>query len=99
MIALLSGRSYLLSWKKGRLAEKIGLAAVIGGGVSNVFDRCFRGFVVDYINVKAGPLEKIVFNLGDAMIGTGGFLIAGSELLRTAEQAFRKTEETGGDLG
>lgn len=99
VLTLLSGRYYLLSWKKGRLAEKIGLAAVIGGGFSNVFDRCFRGFVVDYINVKAGPLEKIVFNLGDAMIGTGGFLIAGSELLRTAGQAFRKTEETGGDLG
>lgn len=99
VLSLLSGRYLLLSRKKGKLAEKLGLAAVIGGGASNIFDRCFRGYVVDYINVKAGPLRKIAFNLGDAMIGAGGLLIAGSELVRMAAGAARKKKETGGDLG
>ncbi len=100
VVSLLSGRYLLLAQKKGRLPEKLGLAAVIGGGLSNLFDRFFRGYVVDYIHVKAGPLDRIIFNLGDAMIGAGGFLLAGAEFLRmTAGLIRRRTKKTGGNLG
>lgn len=107
VISLLTGRFLLLTREHGKVPEKFGIAAVIGGGLSNLFDRFFRGFVVDYIHVKAGPLDRIIFNLGDVMIAFGGALMAGTGFLRMAAGAFRKTgtagtemgEKTGGNIG
>lgn len=107
VVSVLTGRFLLLARERGKLPEKLGLAAVIGGGLSNLFDRFFRGFVVDYIHVKAGPLDRIIFNLGDAMIASGGALMAGTGFLRLAAGIFGKKgtavtemgEETGGNLG
>lgn len=45
-------------------------AAVIAGGVSNLFDRVIRGGVVDYIGLWSLP----VFNLADALIVFGAVL-------------------------
>lgn len=103
VISLLTGRFLLLAGEPGKIPEKIGLAAVIGGGLSNLFDRFFRGFVVDYIHVKAGPLDRIIFNLGDAMIASGGAIVAGTGLLRLAAGAVTGKGPagagTGGNLG
>ena len=107
VVSVLTGRFLLLAGEPGKLPEKLGLAAVIGGGLSNLFDRFFRGFVVDYIHVKAGPLDQIIFNLGDAMIASGGALMAGTGFLRMAAGASRGKnpagaetgEETGGNIG
>lgn len=43
------------------------LLLIVAGGAGNVLDRCFRGFVVDFIDFKVWP----VFNLADAMITIG----------------------------
>ena len=107
VVSVLTGRFLLLAQRPGKLAEKFGLAAVIGGGLSNLFDRIFRGFVVDYVHVKAGPLDRIIFNLGDVMIASGGALMAAAGFLRMAAGVFRGNaapgaempEETGGNLG
>lgn len=48
--------------------------AVLGGAASNYYDRKTRGYVVDYLHVKKGPLSKIVFNLGDAAIAAGALI-------------------------
>ena len=99
VVSVLTGRFLLLAREPGRLPEKLGLAAVIGGGLSNLFDRFFRGFVVDYIHVKAGPLDQIIFNLGDAMIASGGALMAGTGFLRMAAGAFRGKDPAGTEMG
>ncbi|WP_455154940.1 signal peptidase II, partial [Stomatobaculum longum] len=36
--------------KRGRKIEKTALALVLAGGGSNLFDRFFRGYVVDYFS-------------------------------------------------
>ncbi len=58
---------------RGKWMEKAALSFVIGGSVSNLYDRYARGYVVDYFSLRFGPLKKIVFNLGDIFIflGTG----------------------------
>ena len=59
----------------GNLA-KTGLAMVIGGGLSNWFDRFHQGYVTDYLNLnKLRGLKKIYFNLADFFVILGGLLL------------------------
>jgi len=58
-------------------SDKIGIVSdmvVLGGAASNLYDRKKRGYVVDYLHMKKGPLSKIVFNLGDAAIAAGAII-------------------------
>lgn len=88
--SLLTARLSLLLPKKGRTLEKLGLALTIGGAASNLFDRFFRRYVVDYIYVGIGPLKKIVFNLGDVLIALGGIVSITASAVRAAARFFRK---------
>lgn len=75
-ISLTLAGIYLLGQKGLRLL-KTGLAFLLGGAYSNVFDRIMRNYVVDYFsfNVKWKRFRKIVFNLGDIFIFLGAFLV------------------------
>lgn len=47
-------------------------ASILGGGISNLADRIFRGCVVDFIQI---PLWPTTFNLADVAINIGVLLI------------------------
>jgi signal peptidase II len=49
---------------------------VFGGAVSNLFDRIYRGYVVDYIHFSFGS----TFNLADVLIVAGICLLMSREL-------------------
>lgn len=50
------------------------ISIIIAGGMSNLIDRIFRGFVIDYIDIN--PLFKYpVFNFADICIVCGAILI------------------------
>ena len=51
---------------------------MIAGGLGNIIDRAFRGYVIDYICVQWKALKKVVFNLADVfiMIGCGLLVLA-----------------------
>ena len=52
----------------------ISLGLIIAGGIGNLIDRIFRGFVVDYIDIN--PLIKYpVFNLADICVVVGCMII------------------------
>lgn len=54
-LAVVSAAAGILCWilpRKGQIVEKIGLSMVIGGGLSNLYDRLFRGYVVDYFSIQ-----------------------------------------------
>ena len=61
--------------------EKISLSFLIGGAVSNLYDRIKRKYVVDYIGFKTKwkKLTDITFNIGDFSIFAGaiGFILSG----------------------
>ena len=54
--------------KKGCLAQKIGLSMVLGGAISNLYDRLVKGYVVDYFSIEFKRLKKVIFNLGDIFV-------------------------------
>lgn len=59
--------------KKGNKVLKFGLAILVGGAASNVYDRVKRGYVVDYFSFKW--LKNVVFNIADLFIIVGSVLI------------------------
>lgn len=63
--------------KQGLWKEKIGLAFISGGAISNTFDRIKRGYVVDYIgfNCKSKKAANVTYNLGDFAIFVGTILV------------------------
>lgn len=57
----------------------IGISLVIGGGLGNLIDRLtHEGRVVDFMQLRAGPLRTGVFNVADValMAGIGLVLLA-----------------------
>ena len=71
-----------LLFQKGKTVQKAGIALLLGGGLSNWYDRRKKGYVTDYISFCKGPkkLQNLVFNLSDfcifagilmALLGTG----------------------------
>ena len=58
--------------KKENKLLKLGLALILGGALSNTYDRIKKGYVVDYFSFNW--LKKIVFNLSDICIFLGTFI-------------------------
>lgn len=81
-IVLVGIFSYFLMRVSGRPLEKTGVALLLGGGLSNLYDRYTKGHVVDYFHINIGPkrLRRIIFNLSDFCVFIGALLaVAGSE--------------------
>lgn len=75
---LLGGFYVRLLQKPGRRAAKIGAALLTGGGLSNLYDRCRKGHVVDYFRLNVGikRLRRLIFNLSDLIIFIGALLLS-----------------------
>ena len=54
---------------------QIGLALLLGGGISNLADRIRHGAVVDFLNVGIGSVRTGIFNLADMVILLGVALL------------------------
>lgn len=76
-----------LLWKQERMLEKTGYALLLGGALSNLYDRCKKGYVVDYISFRTPweRLNRLVFNLSDFFIIVGTFLICIGQAGRSDE--------------
>ena len=60
---------------KKSLLFAVAFGLILGGAVSNLLDRIFLGFVIDYLDFRIWP----VFNLSDTCISTGvGLIVFGS---------------------
>lgn len=54
----------------------IAFALILGGGLSNMWDRIFNnGFVVDFMNMGIGNLRTGIFNVADMAITCAFFMI------------------------
>ena len=54
----------------------IGFSLIIGGGISNIFDRIVFGSVTDFLYLNFGSIFKTgIFNIADVSVTTGMILI------------------------
>lgn len=64
--------AFTLVEKNLRKSDVLALSIVLGGGLSNLVDRLFKGgIVVDFMQLSIGPIETAIFNLADVMITFG----------------------------
>ena len=60
----------------GKIKNKVdyvSLVMIICGGLGNIIDRIFRGYVIDYIEVLF--VDFYVFNFADCLVTVGAFLL------------------------
>jgi signal peptidase II len=57
------------------LSQQIAFGLIIGGGLSNIYDRIVAGKVVDFMNIGIGGLRTGIFNIADNAIMIGLFLM------------------------
>jgi len=81
----------LLVWTIcSRSLSLIGVAALsllLGGGISNLYDRVFNnGIVVDFLNLGLGDLRTGIFNVADVSISTGVAMLITGEIARTRKR-------------
>lgn len=86
VLSSVAGIFFWLYPKKGHLAEKLGTSLVLGGGLSNVYDRVKRGYVVDYFSIEYKKLKKVIFNLSDLCIFFGSVILCVSELAEAIKE-------------
>lgn len=69
--------------KKGHELMKLGLSFMLGGALSNFYDRVTKKYVVDYFSFNSSwsRLRKVIFNLSDIGIFIGGILVVISSFL------------------
>ena len=83
---------YLYRYQKTTIG-RIALSMIIGGGIGNMIDRIFRGFVVDFIDFCAFPrLWAWVFNIADAAVCVGAALFL-FDLVRDLIKELRAAKE------
>lgn len=65
-------------FKRHSLMTTIALSLFLGGGIGNLIDRYFQGYVVDFLNVGIGWLRTGIFNVADmaVMLGFGILMYA-----------------------
>ena len=84
-LAVISGLAGFLAAilpQKGKTVQKFGIAVILGGAVSNLYDRMIRHYVVDYFSIQCGKLKKVVFNLGDIFVFLGSGILFGAEIVK-----------------
>ena len=69
-VIFIFGLIYILKKsEKEHILYKISLAMILGGGISNMIDRIFLGYVVDFIEFTF--FDFAVFNIADSAITIG----------------------------
>ena len=61
------------------------ISMILGGGISNLIDRLFRGYVIDYIDIN-NIITYPVFNLADICIVIGIVLIVINIVIGTIKE-------------
>ncbi len=65
---------YIFSGRTKGYAQLFSLAAIAGGGLGNLIDRVFLGYVVDFIDFKI--INFAIFNFADICVVCGGIIFA-----------------------
>ena len=90
----------LPKFSKGDKLLSTALAFVIGGGIGNMIDRIFLGFVVDFIDFYAFPSVWMwVFNVADAFVCVGAGLMMLYIVLDTVKEIKAKKQASADAAG
>lgn len=73
LILIIAMILYILKVKPQDILLKLSLSFIIGGGIVNLIDRVFKGYVVDFIDLRI--INYPVFNIADCFVVIGAVLL------------------------
>ena len=73
LILIIAMILYILKVKPQDILLKLSLSFIIGGGICNLIDRVFKGYVVDFIDLRI--INYPVFNIADCFVVIGAVLL------------------------
>lgn len=76
LMALVLGLAIRAGRPDHPVRSMVGYALVLGGGLSNLWDRATEGAVIDFLNLGVGSLRTGIFNIADVAIVAGVALVA-----------------------
>ena len=74
-VAIVALLIYLIRFMPKSKIVRISLAMIAGGGIGNMIDRVYLGYVIDFIDVRL--INFAVFNIADSFVTVGAFLFMG----------------------
>lgn len=86
-IAIIGILIYLIFFRPKSKYVQITLAMIVGGGIGNMIDRIWLGYVVDFIDFTL--IDFAVFNVADCFVTVGAFALMGYllfDMIREAKQ-------------
>lgn len=72
-VAIVALCVYLFRFSKDTRLMKTGMALIISGGIGNMIDRIFLGYVVDMIDFRL--INFYIFNVADACVSVGAAVL------------------------
>jgi signal peptidase II len=66
---------YFFKTPSSQIIMKISLSVILAGALGNLIDRVFRGYVIDFLDFHIKNWHWPSFNVADACITTGAFLL------------------------
>ena len=90
VIMLLGLFAYIAFAQHMNICQTIAFSAILGGGISNIYDRLLYGGVIDFMNMGFGSLRTGIFNIADICIMIGLFMML-PEIIK-ANKAEQKEE-------
>jgi len=74
-VAIIGLIIYLFFFPPKSKFVKVTLAMIVGGGIGNMIDRIWLGYVIDFIDFTL--INFAVFNVADCFVTVGAFLLMG----------------------
>ena len=75
LVVIIAGIVYLMVKKRKIDVEYVCITLILSGGIGNLIDRVFRGYVVDYIEFLF--VDFAIFNFADILVTCSCFVLAG----------------------
>ena len=89
-VAIIGLLIYLFRFTPKSKIMQISLSMIAGGGIGNMIDRVYLGYVIDFIDVRL--INFAVFNIADSFVTVGAFLFMGYMIYDTVMEYKREKE-------
>lgn len=86
-VALIGITVYMIKWRPASKLAYVAISFIVGGGIGNMIDRIFLGYVIDFIDFCAFPkIWSYVFNVADSFVCIGAGMLILYMILSTVEE-------------
>lgn len=94
-VAIIGIGLYLFFGKASNTLMGVSMALIVSGGIANMIDRIFLGYVVDFLYFKL--IDFAIFNVADAFVCIGAGLMILALILELIEESKKAKGAEGND--